>query len=111
MFLSPQILVRTQPKPVSGGALGLQTNLTGFWSMENTSWLDDTGNGTTLTGNGSPATSTGIVGNAVSVDGSTKWLSANSNTNIVTGGGSFSAQCWVNLSTNQGSDRFIFSKG
>lgn len=79
-----------------GGGLGLQTDLTGFWSFENTSWTDDTGNGTTLTGTGSPTSVSGKVGNAVSLDGSTQYLQATSNTNIVTGGGSFSWQLWIN---------------
>ena len=92
------------------GGLGLQTNLTGFWSLEDTSWTDDTGNGTTLTGTGSPTSVSGLVGNAVSLDGSTQYLSAASNTNIEAGTGDFSVQAWVNLDVVKVSSLAIFSK-
>lgn len=81
----------------TGGGLGLQTSCTGFWSLENSSWTDDTASGTTLTGTASPTNPAGIVGNGVGLDGSTQFLSAASNANILNGGGSFSAQCWVNI--------------
>jgi hypothetical protein len=83
--------------PAGGGGLGLQTSLNGFWSLENTSWTDDTASATTLTGTASPTTATGIVGNGVSLNGSTQFLSASSNANIVSSGGSISVQCWVNI--------------
>jgi hypothetical protein len=95
--------------PAAGGSLGLQTNLTGFWSFENTSWTDDTGNGTTLKGTASPTSVSGKVGNAVSLNGSTQYLQATSNSNIVTAGGSFSVQCWVNAASAVG-ESIIFSK-
>jgi hypothetical protein len=88
--------------PVAGGALGLQTNLTAFWSLENTSWTDDTGNGTTLTGTGSPTTTTGKVGNGASLVASTSYLQCTSNTNILNGGSSFSVQVWANATTPPG---------
>lgn len=96
------------PAP-GGGGLGLQTSLTGFWSMENTSWLDDTASGTTLTGTGSPSTTTGKVGNAASLTASTSYLQAASNTNVSAGGGSFSVQAWVNISNPPGT-KMLFSK-
>lgn len=93
----------------AGGALGLQTSLTGFWSFENTSWLDDTGNGTTLTGTGSPTTTTGKVGNGASLVASTSYLQAAHNTNISAAGGSFSISLWLNLAGATG-ELIIFSK-
>jgi hypothetical protein len=93
----------------TGGGLGLQTGCTGFWSFENTSWLDDTGNGTTLTPTASPTAVAGKVGNAVSLNGSTQFLRATSNANILNGGSSFSIQAWVNLSAGV-SEFQIFSK-
>jgi hypothetical protein len=104
-----------QPKPsapVGGGGLGLQTNLTGFWSFENASWLDDTGNGTTLSATGSPTSSSTApaqVGNHLGIDGSS-YLSATNNTNINTGGGSFSIQRWIYIPSGPG-DYAIFEKG
>lgn len=96
--------------PGGGGGLGLQTNCTGFWEFQTTSWLDATGNGTTLTGTGSPTTATGVVGNAVSlVVGSTQYLTAANNTNIANAGGSFSVQIWINTSGVMGASG-IFSK-
>lgn len=102
MLFSPQLLVRNQPKIVTGGALGLQTNLTGFWSLENTSWTDDTASGTTLTATGTPTASAGKVGNAADFDGSTDGLGAASNANILNGGSSFSVQAWVSIGSPPG---------
>lgn len=99
MLFSPQILVRNPPKPAVAAGLGLQTNLTGFWSFENTSWTDDTGNGSTLTGTGSPTSVAGLVGNAVSLNGSTQYLQCTSNSNLVTASGSFSFAFWINGAT------------
>lgn len=96
--------------PVAAGGLGLQTNLTGFWSFEDTSWTDDTGNGTTLTGTGTPTTTTGRVGNAVDLDGSTDALSASSNSNILNGGSSFSVQAWVKMTAGVPNEERIFNK-
>lgn len=82
---------------VGGGGLGLQTSLTGFWSFENTSWTDDTGNGSTLTATGSPTSSSSapaMVGNYLSLPGSA-FLSCASNTNVSAGGSSFSVQAWA----------------
>lgn len=79
-----------------GGALGLQTNLGAFWSLENTSWTDDTAGATTLTGIASPTAAAAKVGNGASLNGSTQYLTAASNANIENGGGSFSVQVWVN---------------
>lgn len=96
----------------SGAAgLGLQTSCTGFWELENTSWTDATGNGTTLTGTGSPTSVSGLVGNAASFDGSTQYLSAASNTSISADSGDFSCQAWVNLDVVKVSSLGIFSKG
>ncbi len=99
----------------TGGAaaLGLQTNLSAFWSLENTSWTDDTGNGSTLsTGAGTPAAAIGLVGNCFSADGSS-YLSCVSNTNIVTANSSFSAAIWVNVTTafNTAKQLVYMSKG
>lgn len=92
-----------------GGGLGLQTSCTAFWEFETTGWVDATGNGTTLTPTAAPGTTTGKVGNAVGLNGSTQFLSAASNTNVSAGGGSFSAAVWVNLSSAT-SVNMIFSK-
>jgi hypothetical protein len=93
-------LLHVRPPFVAAAGLGLRTSLTAFWSLEsNASWTDDTGNGTTLTGNGTPPnTTTGKVGNGVSLNGSSDYLSAANNTNIAHGGGAFSMQAWVNAS-------------
>lgn len=83
--------------PVATGGLGLQTNLTAFWSLENTSWTDDTGNGSTLTATGSPtsdSTAPAVVGNYAAFPGSA-YLSVADNTNIDADGGSFSISIWV----------------
>lgn len=93
--------------------LGLQTSLTGFWSMENTSWLDDTASATTLTATGSPTSSStapAMVGNYLALPGSA-YLSAVNNTNINTGGGSFSVQAWVYTPAAPGNDDAYVSKG
>lgn len=92
----------------SGGGLGLQTSCTAFWSFEDTSWTDDTGNGTTLTAVGSPTSVSGKVGNAASLGNSTHALTAASNTNILAAAGSFSVAVWVNAPTNPSGN--IFSK-
>lgn len=97
------------PRPAGGGAHGLQSNLTAFWSFENTSWADDTGNGSTLTANGTPASASPApakVGNYLSLDGSS-YLSAISNSNILNGGGSFSIQCWAYLPSASGPSSLI----
>jgi hypothetical protein len=80
-------------------ALGLQTNVSAFWSLENTSWLDDTGNGNTLTQSATPPTVvTGIVGNAAKfVSASSESLSIASNSFLAVGGGNYSLQCWVKV--------------
>lgn len=79
--------------------LGLQTNLAGFWEYQNTSWLDSTGNGNTLTGHGSPARSTGTgigFGAAITCDRTVpKWLGCAS-TNLDVGGHDFSTMSWIN---------------
>lgn len=95
----------------AGGTLGLQTNLTAFWSLENTSWTDDTGNGTTLTGHGTPTVTTGVAGgNGLgTLDGTTQYLSAASNTNVSNGGGSFSVQAWVKTTAAPGGE-VVFNK-
>lgn len=95
-------------KTAGGGSLGLQTNCTGFWEFENTSWTDATGNGTTLTGVGSPTSVSGKVGNAASLGNSANALTASDNTNINSGGASFSVAVWVNGSP--GSNFRIFNK-
>jgi len=97
-------------KASGGGGLGLQTSLTGFWSLENTSWTDDTASATTLTGTASPTTASGKVGNAVSLNGTTQFLSAASNANIENGGSSFSVQAWVNMTSVVPGTQTIFSK-
>ena len=109
MLFSPQILVRNTSQVVAAAGLGLQTSCTGFWEMESTSWTDATGNGTTLTGTGSPTTTTGKVGNGASLVASTSYLQASHNTNIAAGGGSFSAQIWVSVSSVPGENN-VFSK-
>jgi hypothetical protein len=96
--------------PVASGALGLQTNCTGFWEFENTSWTDATGNGTTLTGVGSPTSVAGKVGNAASLGNSANALTAASNTNISAGGGSFSAAAWFNLPANVSASTLMYNK-
>lgn len=95
-------------KAAGGGSLGLQTSLGAFWSLENTSWLDDTVGATTLTGIASPTAAAAKVGNGASLNGSTQYLTAASNTNIANGGGSFSVQAWANSGT--AGDGFITNK-
>ncbi len=97
-------------RPGGGGSLGLRTNCTAFWEFENTSWADATGNGTTLTAVGSPTSVAGKVGNAGSVGNSANALTANSNTNIISGGGSFSAAVWVNSVALGIGNHHIFNK-
>lgn len=112
MFLSPQLIVPVRRPPLVAAGLGLQTNLAACWEFENTSWLDTTGNGTTLTATGSPTSSnasTPKVGNYAAFDGGS-YLSAANNSNINTGGGSFSVACWVYLPSAPGED-FIINKG
>jgi hypothetical protein len=97
------------PPVAAGGALGLQTSLTGFWSLEDTSWLDDTASGTTLTATGSPtsdSTAPAKVGNYASFPGSA-YLAAASNTNVSAGGGSFSVQAWVYVTGAPGQDALV----
>lgn len=84
------------------GLLGLQTGLSAFWSLENTSWTDDTANGNTLTGVGSPTTTTGIIGNGFDGTAGTKNLTINNNSNLQLTGGNFSIQAWVKMSGNVG---------
>jgi hypothetical protein len=84
-------------KPLGG--LGLQTGVSAFWSLENTSWLDDTGNGNTLTPSATPPTIvSGVVGNAANfVRASSEQLSIATNSFVTVGTGSFSLQCWVKV--------------
>ena len=97
--------------PGGGGGLGLQNNCTAFWEFENTSWTDATGNGTTLTAVGSPTSVSGKVGNAASLGNSANALTANSNTNISAGGGSFSIAAWVNTGgAPPGNNTILFNK-
>jgi hypothetical protein len=102
---------RSAYDPVSGGSLGLQTSLSGFWSLENTSWLDDTASGTTLTATASPTAAAALVGNGVSLNGTTQYLSAAHNTNVSAAAGDFSCQAWVNLNAITVSSLAIFGKG
>ncbi|HYD66181.1 LamG domain-containing protein [Azospirillum sp.] len=94
-----------------GGGLGLQTSCTGFWSFETGSWTDDTASATTLTATGSPTstnTAPALVGNYLALPGSA-YLTAASNSNIVTAGGSFSVQMWIYSPGSPGS--VAFGKG
>lgn len=78
------------------GGLGLQTNLVAFWEFQTTSWLDSTANANNLTGNNSPTTVTGVVGNAIGlVAASSQSASITNNASLQVGAGSFSVQTWV----------------
>jgi len=81
---------------------GLQTNLTAFWQFQNTSWLDSTGNGSTLTATGSPTIGTGPGGlnTCVSFSGGTMALSCASNSFLVSNNGSISISGWINTNGN-----------
>lgn len=104
------VLLKAPAVIIPPAGLGLQTNCTAFWEFENTSWLDATGNGTTLTGSGSPTSVAGKVGNAVSVTATGQYLTASSNANILNGGSSFSAQCWINSGGSAVTEGTIFNK-
>lgn len=91
-----------RPTEAGGGALGLQTNLSAFWELENTSWTDALGVNA-LTGTNSPTSVTGKVGNAVKfTSGSSQLVSHTDHVNLSPNGGSFSLQCWVNLVSGTG---------
>ena len=118
LLAAPAILRATQmpltgagsTAPPAASGLGLQTNCTGFWEFKTLSWLDSTGNGTTLTAGGTPTVTTGPGTNsAVAVGNGTDYLTATSNTFILNGGSSFSIQCWVNIAAPPGSP-LLFNK-
>lgn len=83
---------------VAGGSSStLKTGLISFWEFQNTSWLDATATGNTLTANAAPTSVAGLVGNAVSfVAASSQFLSHVNNASLQIGGGSFSVQAWIN---------------
>jgi hypothetical protein len=104
----PAIYVPGQNGPVVYGkasaGLGLQTNCSAFWELENTSWTDAVGSNN-LTGNGTPtpSTTTGVVGNGVNIVGANaQFLSHADTTALNMGGKDFSIQFWFNSTTSQG---------
>lgn len=90
-----------------GGGLGLQTSCTAFWQFDNTSWLDSSGNGSTLTPSATPPTLTPGPGlsnsSALFVSALSESLSVANNSFLAVGGGNFSIQCWVKATSAVGS--------
>jgi len=84
---------------------GLQTSLSAFYSLETTSWTDDVGSNS-LTGNGSPTVTTGIVGNGVNLVSASSQFLSHANAAAFQLGNNFSIQVWVNLASNITSDDF-----
>jgi hypothetical protein len=78
----------------------LKTGLVSYWEFENTSWLDSHTTGNTLTGTAAPTSTAGQVGNALTLNGSTQYLSCTSNTSLQTGGQDFSFAFWFNRVAN-----------
>lgn len=97
------------PSIGGGGGLGLQTSLSAFWEMENTSWTDALGVND-LTGNGSPTSSNSapaLVGNYANLTAVSTHLSHANATALTLGGGSFSIQAWVNAAVAPGLGCFL----
>jgi hypothetical protein len=78
-----------------------------YWSLNNSSWLDSTGHGYTLTNNGGVTTTTGILSDAALFSGSDQYLSNNSFS--ITSGTPFSISSWFKGSIYN--DEFLFSGG
>jgi hypothetical protein len=92
----------------AAAGLGLQTSLAAFWSLENTSWTDDTGNGNTLTPSNTPTAVAAKVGNGASFTAaSSQSLTVASNAGLQIGGGSFSIQAWINSSSGPGANGYL----
>lgn len=95
MLFSPQILVRQQPQRVVAAGLGLQTSLSAFFSLDDTS--DATGTVTNLTNNNTATFVSGLVGNCVSVaSASSQYLSHATVSALEVGSGDFSVSLWLN---------------
>ena len=106
MLFSPQILVRNQPKIVTSGSLGLQTNLGSFFSLDNT-LSDSTGAVSDLTNNNSvtfvsstPTPIAAVTNSAKFVSASSQYLSHADATGINVAGIDYSLQVWVYYTSN-----------
>jgi len=70
----------------------LLSGLVAYWKLDNSSWLDSTGNGHTLTNHNGVTNGTGIInGDAVFASSSSRYLSVNS---LGTISGDFSVSIW-----------------
>lgn len=81
--------------------MGLSTNLTAYWSLEEASGtrVDATGRGNDLTAINAPGNTTGKIGNAVSVNN--QYLERADNTDLSTGDIDFAIAAWCNLAALQ----------
>lgn len=68
----PQLVIDYTPSTAT-----LLTNLEGYWTLDNNSYLDASGKGRTLTPHNTPTQVTGLIGNATHfVPASSQWLSS-----------------------------------
>jgi hypothetical protein len=81
--------------------LDLINNCAAYWTLDDPSWSDSTGNGRSLTGYGNINTTSGKIGNAVvfptPID-QAQYLQA-SYPELAVGTGDFSISCWINPSS------------
>jgi hypothetical protein len=92
-----RMLVNPRPVPAVSGGCGTPytTGLVGWWTMDTTtgSFVDSSGNGYTLTATGSPTTTSGVITNAVSLNGSSQYLTSPANATL--NPAAITISCWV----------------
>lgn len=82
----------------------LSDNLVAYWSLEN---VNDSKGANTLTNNGSATFAAGKVANAVSLNGTTQYLSIADNAALSMGDIDFTVACWVNLTSKAAAAEMI----
>lgn len=80
-----------------------KTNLSAWWELNESgaaTRLDSTANANNLAPTGSPPAVAGVIGNALSLDGSTQRLTDTNTSQLEPGGGAMTIACWVKTSSN-----------
>lgn len=78
-------------------AHALTDNILAYWPLSNTSYLDVSGNGHTLTPTNTPTIVSGIVGNAVHFAAASSQYLSNNDAALKLGNTDFTVCCWVKL--------------
>jgi len=88
----------------------LLTDIVGYWNFQTTSWLDFYRNNN-LTGNGSPVTGTGKIGNCVDLEASSSQFLSCADSALLRGGDrDYSFAGWFNAESFDNDGTFLFGK-